>query len=361
MLNMFPEFGIMTYPPCAANALTFDSLGELLNLGIKNFKADGSARYFFRGECAFFPEPTPSIFRSEKLLENEHKIFQDALNRVPALFENCPTTFDKLCQMQHYGFPTRLLDISPDLAMAWFMAMDGWNAKELLENINNTSGVFYVPNILVIRVPREREKFVDSDLVSTLANVARMKPRFNSGHLRHEVAQERNDFSEDFFLKNVREECSRNRMVYPRMSNPRVARQKGAFILCGLTQENCNCLAHGKGTEADKMQKDAGSGLRFPKIGWDLQRRSSEISICGRFVPSRKYFKNVSDAIFVGTRTYRDAERIQRAVESFKRNAFEELSFVGGGEADAYADDFKRQADVCRRSFENYDSPNEDL
>ncbi|MBR6797141.1 MAG: FRG domain-containing protein [Opitutales bacterium] len=353
MLNMFPEFGIMTYPPHAADTLTFDSLGDLFDLGIRNFKADGKARYFFRGECAFFPEPMPSIFRSEKLLENEHKIFQDALNRVPELFENCPTTFDKLCQMQHYGFPTRLLDISPDLAMAWFMAIDGWNAKELLENINNPrGGVFYIPNILVIRVPLEREKFVDSDLVSTLANVARMKPRFNSGHLRHEVAQERNDFSEDFFLKNVREECSRNRMVYPRMSNPRVARQKGAFILSGLTEDNCHLLARGQGATADKMQEGASTGLCFPKIEWDLQRRSSEISICSRLVPSRKYLKNVSDAIFAGTQTYRDVARIQCAVENFKRKIFEELAFVGNGESDAYADDYVRQASVCRRYFE---------
>ena len=350
MAGKFPEFGFVERPPHSAEMLTFDSLGELLDLGIEKFKSDGNARYFFRGECAVFPDPTPSLLRSDDFLRNENKLFQDAQNRVPALFANCPTTFDKLCQMQHYGFPTRLIDISTDLAMSWFMAVDGFFGNAVAKNLNNPNGAFYVPSILVFRVPREREKFVDSDLVATLSNVARMKPEFNSGELRHEVAQDRADFREEFLLENAREDYSRNWMVYPRMSNPRVRRQKGAFILCGLTKENCVRLSRGENSKADKMLKDARTGLRYPKFEWDPQRRSSDISICARFVPSQKYFSVVSDA--AGTRrTYRDIERIFDAVKKFRAKVFEELAFVGGGEADAYADDFKRQSDISRQSF----------
>ena len=52
---MLPEFGLVKRPPCAANALTFDSIGELLDAGIREFSsdADGNARYFFRGEWDF--------------------------------------------------------------------------------------------------------------------------------------------------------------------------------------------------------------------------------------------------------------------------------------------------------------------
>ncbi|MGF0069096.1 FRG domain-containing protein [Candidatus Spyradosoma sp. SGI.093] len=317
----------------------------------QNLKDDADARYFFRGECAVFPDPTPGLLRGGDLLGKENEIFQDAQNRVPALFANCPTTFDKLCQMQHYGFPTRLIDISTDLAMAWFMAVDGWKANEVLRELNSPCGTFFVPSVLVLRVPREREKFLDSDLVATLSAVACMKKRFNSGRLRHEVAQERADFDEDFLLKRVREDCSRNYVVYPRMSNPRVTRQKGTFVLCGLTRENCELLARGHGTEADKTRPDARTGLCYPKIEWDPARRSEEISVCGRFVPSRKYFEDVSKAIAAGTRTYSECEGVREAVEKFRKKVFAELAFVGGGEADAYADDFSRQAEVCRASF----------
>ncbi|MGN0835569.1 MAG: FRG domain-containing protein [Candidatus Spyradosoma sp.] len=347
----FPKFGNVPFPPHAAEMAAFDSLGALLDAGINGFKDDKDARYFFRGECAVFPDPTPSLLRENALLSKEKEIFQDAQNRVPALFANCPTTFDKLCQMQHYGFPTRLIDISTDLAMAWFMAVDGWKADGVLRELNSPRGTFFVPSVLVLRVPRKREKFLDGDLVATLSAVARMKPQFNSGHLCHEVAQERTDFKEDFFLKRLREDYSCNYVVHPRMSNPRVARQKGAFILCGLTRENCELLARGHGTEADKTRPDARTGLRYPKLEWDPAKRSKEISICGRFVPSRKYFGEVSKAIAAGTRSYSECERVREAVESFKKKVFADLAFVGGGEADAYADDFSRQAEVCRASF----------
>lgn len=354
MSGNFPRFGNCALPPHAAEMRTFDSLGELLDEGIRSFRNDADARYFFRGECAVFPDPTPGLLRNKAWLSKENEIFQDAQNRVPALFANCPTTFDKLCQMQHYGFPTRLIDISTDLAMAWFMAVDGWHANEALRELNAARGAFFVPSVLVLRVPREREKFLDSDLVATLSAVARMKREFNSGHLRHEVAQERAEFKEDVMLKRIREDCSRNCVVYPRMSNPRVARQKGAFVLCGLTRENCDRLARGQqGTTADKTLQDPRTKLYYPKIEWDPAKLSNDISICGRFVPSRKYFENVEKAIAAGTRTYSDVERIRKSVDEFRQKVFGELAFVGGGEADAYADDFKRQAEVCKAHFQS--------
>lgn len=351
---MFPEFGLVGRPLCAANALTFDSLGELLDAGVREFRSDEKVRYFFRGECGFFPDSLPNIFRSENLFKQEKKIFQDALNRVPALFENCPTTFDKLCQMQHYEFPTRILDVTTDLATAWFMAVDGWSANEVVKKAcDPRNSIFFCPNIVVFRVPASREKFVDSDLVSALANVARMNETFNIWHLRHEVRQERYNFGENvkFMKDKIREEWGHNWLVYPRMSNPRVRRQKGAFILCGLTQENCEVLALDR--EITKTKKDSRTGLCYPKLEWNPGKRNTdEISICGRFVPSQKLFREVSDAIATGTTSYRDAERIQKAAESFKEKIFRELEFVGCGRAEMYPDNYKIQAEDCRLYFE---------
>lgn len=356
MSENFPIFGNKVLPLSDAAKMTvFDSFGGLLDAGADFVNAsDKDANYFFRGECAVFPNPTPGLFRNQNYLRNEDKIFQYAQNHVPALFANCPTTYDKLCQMQHYGFPTRLIDISTDLAMAWFMAVDGWIVDDVFSANNNPNGFFFVPSVLVLRVPREREKFLGSDLVSALSSVARMKCRFNSGHLSYETKQERHGFDEHFLLRRMREDFSHNYAVYPRMSNPRLVRQKGAFILCGLTQENCARLACGNGTEADKMKADPQTGLHYPKIEWDLSKSSKEISICGRFLPSRKYFKEVSDALSLKTQTYSDYTRVSDAVKKFKEKVFKELSLVGGGESDAYADDFTRQSAVCRRFFEKY-------
>lgn len=352
----FPDFGSAARPPGWAEMRTFDSLGQLLDTGIRAFpreRGSEGARYFFRGECAFFSSPQPGIFRNEKFIRNEHRIFQDALNRVPAIFAHCPTTFDKLCQAQHYEFPTRLLDVSSDLVSAWFMAVDGWTETAVVSAAagRTANGSFFCPNVLVFRVPEKRVKFSDSDLVAALSAIARMDTRFDLWKLRHEVRQERNFFGENevFMKRHARLEWCCNWLVHPRMSNPRVARQKGAFILCGLTHENSERLA--AGLEADKEEKNS-AGLHFPAFPWDPQRRSKEeISLCGRLVPSREYFREVSDAVRGGVQSFRDAERIHEAVGNFRRKVFDELSFAGCGESEMYSDNLKRHAEACRAFF----------
>ena len=68
---MFSEFGSVRHPANAAEMRTFDSLGELLDSVIREFSSNESSRYFFRGECGFFPDSLPNIFRSENLLKQE--------------------------------------------------------------------------------------------------------------------------------------------------------------------------------------------------------------------------------------------------------------------------------------------------
>lgn len=208
------------------------------------------------------------------------------------------------------------------------------------------------PNILVVRVPETREKFVDSDLVSALANVARMNDDFDLWALRHEVRLERMFFgeNEDFMKEKIREDWGRNWMVHPRMSNPRVRRQKGSFILCGLAQENCEILA--RGGKAKKTKKDSRTGLTYPKLEWDPKKRvRDEITICGRLVPSRKFFREVSDAIAAGTSSWRDYARIRKAAADFKKKVFGELEFVGCGRSEMYPDNYKIQSESCREHF----------
>ena len=343
----FPKLGNLVPPPSHGKTILFNSLGELLDIGRKYFSSTGDAKYFFRGECAFFPYPFPGIFRGN-FLKNEKEIFQYVLNHCPNLFSHAKTTFDKLCEMAHYGFPARILDVSSDLMMSWFMAVDGIDQDGFLDVVFKTRNLFFVPNILVFRVPENREKFIDSDLVSTLSVVARMKNEFNLGELRHEVSQERFDFDEKWFDKNY--DCEKNWLVYPRLENPRVKRQKGAFILHGILPENCWRLKMGQ--KMDKSLKKSTTGFAFPKIPWAYETYScQEIIRYARLVPSANYLKNLSVAVSHGATSYSDIVRIRGALSDFKQKVFEELSFVGGGQIDAYEDDFALQAKVCKNKF----------
>lgn len=362
---MLPRFGSAAFPRGAANVKTFDGLGDLIRLASevkaeferRDRARDGDkrkrpARYFFRGECAFFPTCSGGIFRDGGFVENEKKIFQDAQNRVPELFRDCRTTFEKLCHMQHYGFPTRLIDISSDLATAWFMATDSWSEDFVAKHASlGARGTYAVPNVMLLRVPQEREKFTDSDLVSMLSCVARMNSEFDLWNWRHEVRQERDSFgnNERFFKDRIIRDACKNWAVFPRLSNPRVRRQNGAFVLCGLTLGNCRLLSAGR--RADKTKPDGG-GFFMPEIPWkSAPAGEEEICVCARFAPSDKFFGEVSRAVGAWAGMHRDAERVREAARNFRRRAFGELSLVGAGESDIYPDDYLRHKDACREFF----------
>ena len=72
--------------------------------------------------------------------------------------------FDKLVRMQHFGLPTRLLDVSLNALVALYFATDP----------GPDSGKASDGMVTAFAIPPEREKYFDSDSVSCLANLANM-------------------------------------------------------------------------------------------------------------------------------------------------------------------------------------------
>lgn len=91
---------------------------------------------FFRGQCDEAYTLQPSIYRTNKLIENEDYLFKDLISKCPNDFEECTTTFERLVKMQHYLLPTRLLDITTNPLVALYFACQ--------EITNNKDGrIFY--------------------------------------------------------------------------------------------------------------------------------------------------------------------------------------------------------------------------
>ena len=138
---------------------------------IKEIGGKEKGTLFYRGhanEKTF--DLIPTIYRNNNFIQNEHKIYRETIAKVPYAF-NEKNTIESLVLMQHYGVPTRILDLTTNPLVALYFACDD----------NKNDG-----EVIVFDIPEESTCYFDSDKVTILANLAKCKNDFR--------------YKKDFFL-----------------------------------------------------------------------------------------------------------------------------------------------------------------
>lgn len=136
---------------------------------IQKNKSDDT-ELFFRGHADKAYEAEPTIFRKNgngerNLLKNEKHLFNDIITQCPEDFKDCQYTFEYLVKMQHYGLPTRLLDITSNALVALYFACCSLQGDK--------DG-----QVLVYAVRKDAIKNYNSDTVSVLSNLAQLDSDF---------------------------------------------------------------------------------------------------------------------------------------------------------------------------------------
>jgi hypothetical protein len=216
-----------------------DSVETFLKL-LYGLPAKGSTETFFRGhEDAQF-ELTPSLLRKRpdgawQYMPNEDRLCKELLIAHYDEFQGDQYCFDRLVRMQHYGLPTRLLDVSGNPLVALFFACYG--AQKLL-NIGGEVIIFWVSS--------EKVKYYDSDTVSCLANLSNLTyaqkseidlkldvAAFNetgvAQKLLHHIKSEKGFFQGCM----VPDDLGSIVCVKAKRTNTRIKSQSGAFLLFG--------------------------------------------------------------------------------------------------------------------------------
>lgn len=197
-------------------------------------------KLFFRGHSNVSYQLIPSVFRKKEWIENEKLMYQELLINCANDFNQIEGHLATLAEMQHYGLPTRLLDVTQNPLVALYFACEG---------ADNNSG-----EVIAFRVCREDIKYPQSDTVTILASLPLFTYEeqkdfyeksinyygkvedFNTDieRLVHEVRMERPGFVGRIQQEDLRK-CI---VVIPSKNNRRLEKQEGAFIVCGLLEEH---------------------------------------------------------------------------------------------------------------------------
>jgi hypothetical protein len=207
----------------------------------------------FRGQSNFKWNTLASLFRNDAFQAYEHDMCRDLMAYHPEEFQADANMFERLVRMQHYGLPTRLVDVTLNPLIGLYFACDAH-----VENGHEVDG-----RVIAYYVPRHsRMKYYDSDTVSVLANLANISDRDKyileieaNKFDNEEWAGYTDDKRIELFNKKapvkrlvrfVRQEkpsfesivdprhLYRPIYVKPRLTNKRIVAQSGAFLLYGF-------------------------------------------------------------------------------------------------------------------------------
>ena len=187
---------------------------------IKQICDASDLQYFFRGHSKYDYESIPSIFRKRELIKHEHQMYHDAVRKNPSEFTEDMSTFDKLVKMQHYGLPTRLLDITTNPLVALYFAC---KEKPSIDGA-----------VLIFSMQNEQIKYFDSDSVCVISNLAKRPIDFSFDKDKDsfvgDILQDISGFNGD----RLESEATKVVCVMPKLNNDRIIRQYGAFFVFGM-------------------------------------------------------------------------------------------------------------------------------
>lgn len=190
--------------------------------------------YFFRGHTNWEYEAIPSIYRKQTIQKNilraEYQLYHEAVRQLPLEYTSDMSPFDKLVKMQHFGLPTRLLDITTNPLVALFFACHSKNPQDY-----NTDG-----EVLVYSLIKEQLCYYDSKHVDTIANLAEsseseeMKANLNLYQCSNVGKLHPNSFS---YRIELLYKFNKVLCVLPKLNNKRLVNQAGAFFIFGIGEK----------------------------------------------------------------------------------------------------------------------------
>lgn len=254
------ETTLTTTPPYISDVPSFISKIIKINKIIDN--KNENHEVFYRGHGKFSYELLPTLLREDPngkgkiYLEGEHLLFRELLTTEPLSFNNDISGFDILTRMQHYGMPTRMLDISSNPLTALYFACENLKHDEDGE-------------VILISTKKSDICFYDSDKISCLTNLAKLNATQKDQLAQYIIKCQKDDptksildekdmtekYYEQYlhFILNEKpyfkprieiKDLKNIFFVKGRLNQERIIAQSGSFLIFGLDTEAISDNSH---------------------------------------------------------------------------------------------------------------------
>ncbi len=178
-----------------------EELRELLDVLSK-----GSVNNYYRGQADATWLLDSSLTREEKYADNEARMYYDILSLKPEAFSKDYNIYDRLITMQHFGMPTRLLDITRNPLVSIFFACNN------LARANSDGLVYaFVPEATnFLNFDDERLKCLTNSIVMQDKNIHKINCDLSP-------TEKEDCFTQNWFVQGI-------------AKNQRINNQSGDFI-----------------------------------------------------------------------------------------------------------------------------------
>ena len=214
-------------------------------------------KLYFRGQSKIYDNTfLPSLYRNDRLQFNINNIYSEIFAKFYYEFKDDKTLFDKLVRMQHFKIPTKLLDVTEDILVAMFFASkDDEDDDGIIFSffVSNNSIIYPNDPLATIlshffryepkkdlyksnfnfKIERDYAKYDMYELIN-VKSALRKKDDFSFASPICAAKNEIN-FNENMFYTN---DLTGIYYAVPNYTNPRITRQRGAFVMGGLSQED---------------------------------------------------------------------------------------------------------------------------
>ena len=178
-----------------------------------------SEKLVWRGQPDYEYNICPKLHRKITWLKNEFHMIEELKRRKPESFKHCKSRFEELSICQHYGLPTRLIDVSENPLIALYFACK--STEEEKEKDGEIIPFKDLPlnywDTRVNCICFFSEIFLEKILIESF---------YDELKVEHNISPNKNN--KDLITASINNQAS---IIYPMINNDRLMIQHGAFLI----------------------------------------------------------------------------------------------------------------------------------